>query len=58
MGENREAAKAFGEALKRAESDEEKATILSQILALSVSLEGSVVFALLMSPLMFRNASK
>ena len=44
LGENREAAKAFGEALKRAESDEEKATILSQILALGVSLEGSVVF--------------
>ena len=57
LGENREAAKAFGEALKRAESDEEKATILSQILALGVSLEGLVVFALLVSPLMSRDAS-
>ena len=56
MGENREAAKAFGEALKRAESDEEKATILSQILALGVSLEGLVALALFMSPLMSRNA--
>ena len=57
LGENREATKAFGEALKRAESDEEKATILSQILALGVSLEGLVVFALFMSPLMSRDAS-
>ena len=57
LGENREATKAFGEALKRAESDEEKATILSQILALGVNLEGLVVFALLASPLMSRDAS-
>ena len=40
LDQNREAVRAFGEGLKRAESDEDKTSVLSQIISLSVNLAG------------------
>ena len=40
LGQNREAVRAFGEGLKRAETDEDKASVLSQIISMAVNLEG------------------
>lgn len=46
LDQNREAVKAFGEGLKRAESDEDKAVILAQVVSLSVNLAGLCILVL------------
>ena len=40
LDQNRDAVRAFGEGLKRAESDEDKSVILSQIVSLGLNLAG------------------
>lgn len=41
LDQNRDAVKAFGEGLKRAENDEDKSVILSQIVSLGLNLPGN-----------------
>ena len=42
LDQNRDAVRAFGEGLKRAESDEDKSVVLSQIVSLGLHLAGNI----------------
>lgn len=41
MDQNRDAVRVFGEGLKRAENDDDKSAVLSQIVSLGVNLAGN-----------------
>ena len=41
LDQNRDAVRAFGEGLKRAENDEDKSVVLSQIVSLGLNLPGN-----------------
>ena len=43
LDQNRDAVRAFAEGLKRAESDEDKSVILSQIVSLALNLPGNIL---------------
>lgn len=44
LDQNRDAVRAFAEGLKRAENDEDKSVILSQIVSLALNLPGNARF--------------
>lgn len=47
LDQNRDAVRAFAEGLKRAENDEDKSVILSQIVSLALNLPGNAGFFML-----------
>lgn len=47
LDQNRDAVRAFGEGLKRAESDDDKSVVLSQIVSLGLNLAGLSLYVVL-----------